>query len=85
MPDTRKNHTPGPGWGVGKFQNRECVNCTPPCQGGEVLHRRGYCSHSYCECTEFEPASGSLMGALDPMAPRLKLRKSSAPTKEALK
>lgn len=23
----------------GGYSNRECRNCTPPCQGGEVLHK----------------------------------------------
>lgn len=39
--------------GKGVSANRECANCAPPCQGGEVLHRRGHCCHSYCECTGF--------------------------------
>jgi hypothetical protein len=46
--------------------NRQCVTCTPPCQGGEVLHRRGYCCHSYCACVAFTPAGSSLIAALDP-------------------
>ena len=41
--------------GKGVSANRECANCQPPCQGGEVLHRRGYCCHSYCDCEAFEP------------------------------
>ena len=41
--------------GLGSISNRECRNCTPPCQGGEVLHRRGRCCHSYCDCEVFEP------------------------------
>lgn len=38
--------------------NRQCATCTPPCQGGEVLHKkhRGYaCAHSYCSCMQFTP------------------------------
>ena len=39
---------------TGRPSNRECANCIPPCQGGEVLHRRGHCCHSYCPCEGFE-------------------------------
>lgn len=42
--------------------NRPCRNCTPPCQGGEVLHRRGYCCHSYCLCVAFDPEKATLAG-----------------------
>ena len=53
------------GGGNGVGLNRECANCTPPCQGGEVLHRRGRCCHSYCECQGFEPVKAkSLIAAL---------------------
>lgn len=49
------------------FQNRQCSTCAPPCQGGEVLHKRGHCCHSYCGCTAFTPERPpSLMGALEP-------------------
>lgn len=41
--------------GGGSIQNRECANCEYPCQGGETLHRRGHCCHSYCPCEAFEP------------------------------
>jgi len=50
--------------GGGVFQNRECRNCTPPCQGGEKLHpkRLDYaCSHSYCLCLGFEPDTGPVL------------------------
>lgn len=39
--------------------NRECRHCLPPCTGGEVLHRRGHCCRSFCDCPGFEPVSTS--------------------------
>lgn len=45
--------------------NAQCATCTHPCQGGEKLHKRGPCSHSYCDCAGFTPEKGvSLTGAL---------------------
>jgi len=43
------------------YQNRECRNCVYPCTGGEVLHRRGHCCHSYCPCLMFEPVKGPVL------------------------
>jgi len=50
--------------GGGGILNRECRNCTPPCQGGEKLHpkRLDYaCSHSYCLCLGFEPLGAPVL------------------------
>jgi len=82
MPDTRKNRTPGPKHGGGTFQNRQCATCTPPCQGGEVLHKRGHCCHSYCLCTGFTPEGTSLMGALDQALPQMQTKKNRGYVRE---
>lgn len=50
----------------GGADNRECVNCLYPCQGGESLHRRGYCCHSYCPCQGFVEARNVGIWALRP-------------------
>lgn len=66
---------------LGPLSNRECVTCTPPCQGGEVLHKRGYCCHSYCACVAFT-LKGSKLEPLDEVLhPQHRIRK---PAREPL-
>jgi hypothetical protein len=67
----------GRGRHLGRTPNRECENCVPPCQGGEVLHRRGHCCHSYCPCEGFVEKSSRSPGLVDALHPQLRLRKPS--------
>lgn len=50
------------GGSKGAGLNRECANCHPPCQGGEVLHRKGTCCKSFCGCEGFVAKSHIFSG-----------------------